>query len=134
MLTVLKAIKRWLRLTPSVREAHRRYQLHLQRGGARGDFVAAGLTATEYNALCIVLDSSPSAKDDIYDVGSAIESLCTKHDLCSDMSHEERSVRHEVLGLLERWQKQEEAAKYRLNMPPGVQHPFFGSTTGYTQF
>lgn len=131
-LSLLTSLKRLLRPTPSVREAHRRYLLHLRDNGSC-DFVAAGLTVVEYSALKWVLNHTPKAEEQTYDVATALNEWPSNHQLGGCVPPEILDVHDQIFQLLERWEKQEEAAKYRLNMPPGVQHPFFGSTTGYTQ-
>lgn len=131
MLTVLKAIKRWLRPTPSLREAHRRYQLHLREDGSC-DFLAAGLTYIECEALTWVLKYSPKAAEGKFDLETAHATWWPEHQHRAEFTLEDRSFHHRIIQLLERWEEQEMEAKNRLNMPPGAQHPFFGSTTGYT--
>lgn len=132
MLTVLKAIKRWLRPTPSLREAHRRYQLHLREDGSC-DFLAAGLTYIECEALTWVIRCSPAAEMSVYDLATAHATWWPEHQHLLDTSMEDQQFCHRVVQLLERWAKQEEAARYRLNMPPGVRVPF-GSVIDDTQF
>ncbi|TAK88869.1 hypothetical protein EPO04_02005 [Patescibacteria group bacterium] len=130
--SLFKAIKRQLRPTPSLREAHRRYQLHLRADGSC-DFVAAGLTYIECVALEWVLKCSPNADGRVYDPSTARATWWANHQAMIDCSIEDQSFCHRVIGLLERWERQEEAAKYRLNMPPGVGLPY-GSVVDNTWF
>lgn len=132
MLRILKTIKEQLRPAPSLREAHRRYLLHLDKDG-KCDFTAAGLTEIEHTALEWVLKYSPSADRQVYDPFTALSTWWIQDERRSNDPTVVQPSRHEVALLLERWDKQEEAARYRLNMPPGLSLPY-GSAVDTTWF